>query len=107
MSAASGTQTNAGPSYRLSFGGRYANSASDIIELLIARGLGRNLTKREGCLVQAGATLLLIAVAYWFLASGAFAAIIRLLTEWYLHLVAIPGLPKASPTVVPTTLTSP
>src|SRR4051794_15808202 len=51
---------------RLSTGGKYAKDAPEVIELLVARVIGRDLSLREGCLVQGIGLVLLAAIAIWF-----------------------------------------
>src|SRR5690349_8736840 len=61
--------------YRLSLGGR-PTGIGDYGELIVARLLGRNLNKREGCLVQALTILIFLGAIYAFVASGLFLTIV-------------------------------
>jgi hypothetical protein len=63
-------------------GGRYARDFPDVIELLVARLVGRTLSRSEGCLVQVLALLALLAIVYLFVASGAFIRIVTFVSEW-------------------------
>ena len=67
---------------RLSTGGRYARDFPDVMELLVARLVGRTLSRSEGCLVQVLALLGLLAIVYLFVASGAFMWIVTWVSEW-------------------------
>jgi hypothetical protein len=80
---------------------RYARNVPDVVELLIARRLGRNLRRWEGCLVQSLAIVTVIAVFYWFVASGTLVAITTELTRWYVSQIHISGAPTPSPTSLP------
>ena len=82
--------------YKLSQGGRYARSLPDLVELLIARRIGRNLTTREGCATQVLAVVGLLAVLYLLVASGALAWILTTFASWFAHQIKLPG--AASPT---------
>jgi ssDNA-binding Zn-finger/Zn-ribbon topoisomerase 1 len=86
--------------YRLSLGGRPKGFA-DYAELLVARIVGRNLNKREGCLVQGLAIIAFFLLMYWFVASGLLFVITTKIAEWYAHQITLPGLP--TPTPMPTT----
>jgi hypothetical protein len=81
--------------YRLSLGGR-PKGLGDSSELVVARMIGRNLSKREGCLVQGLAVLLFFAVVYWFFTSGLFLTVVTAFSEWYAHQIRLPG--AATPT---------
>jgi hypothetical protein len=63
---------------------------------LVAHAIGRNLTRREGCAVQAVAIVLLFVFIYWLFASGTFVAIITPLVEWYSHQVRFGPTPTPS-----------
>lgn len=82
--------------FRLSLGGR-PKGIGDYSELVVARALGRNLSKREGCVVQGLAILLFGAVLYWFFTSGLFVTIVTAFSEWYAQQVKLPGLPTPTP----------
>jgi hypothetical protein len=66
----------------LSAGGRYARDFPDLVELLVARRLGRSLSRKEGCLVQVVALIALFGAIYLFVASGAFMWIVTWVAEW-------------------------
>src|SRR5688572_18539020 len=67
---------------RLSMGGRPRDLA-DYSELLVARLVGRDLTKREGCLVQLIALLAFFGLIYWFFTSGLYLTFVTWFAEWY------------------------
>ena len=69
----------------LSDGGRHAKSLPDVVELLVARRLGRTLKPWEGCLVQGAALLIFLAIVYWFFVSGMFYTVTKPIVEWYVH----------------------
>src|SRR5258708_18010686 len=50
--------------------------------LLVARLIGRDLGKWEGCLVQVAALIILVAVFLWFLSSGLFMAIVQAMSTY-------------------------
>lgn len=75
---------------RLSLGGR-PKGVGDYTELAVARIVGRDLTKREGCLVQAVAILVLVGLSYWFLTSALYVDILKALANWYAHQIKFPG----------------
>jgi hypothetical protein len=76
----------------------------DVAELLVARAMGRNLSKREGCLVQGIALLGLVVVFFWFFTSDLFMSIITAFSDWYAHQLKFPVAPLPSQTIVPTGL---
>jgi len=82
---------------KLSTGDRYAKTFPDIVELLIARRLGRTLSCREGCLVQAIALIGLFVAIYLFAVSGAFMWIVTTFAHWYASQFHFPGAPAPSP----------
>lgn len=82
--------------YRLSLGGR-PKGIGDYTELIVARAVGRNLSKREGCLVQGVAIIVFAGLLYWFFTSGLFIAIVTAFSEWYAHQIKIPGLATPTP----------
>jgi len=82
--------------YRLSLGGR-PKGLADHAELLVARLLGRNLNKREGCLVQLLAIVIVGVVIYWFFSSDLYVTLIRAFSEWYAHQFKLPGAPTPTP----------
>ncbi len=81
--------------YRLSLGGR-PKGIADYVELLVARRVGRDLTKREGCLVQGVTIVVFLALIYWFVSSGALVTISKLFADWYAHQFTLPGSPTPS-----------
>jgi hypothetical protein len=83
--------------YRLSLGGR-PRGIGDYAELAVARIVGRDLNKREGCLVQVVAILVFVGLLYWFVASGLFVDIVKLVADWYAHQIKLPGAPTPAPT---------
>jgi hypothetical protein len=82
--------------YRLSLGGR-PKGIGDYAELVVARTIGRNLNKREGCLVQALAIVLFICLVYAVFASGLFLTIVTAFSEWYAQQIKLPGAPTPMP----------
>jgi hypothetical protein len=84
--------------WRLSSGGRYAENLPEVIELLVARAIGRDLGTWEGCAVQIVALLVFLAIVYWIFASGLFIAIVKPLAEWYAHQVHFGPVPTPSAT---------
>jgi ssDNA-binding Zn-finger/Zn-ribbon topoisomerase 1 len=91
-----------GPSTRskrveLSTGGRYARSFPDLVELVIARSLGRTLSRKEGCLVEGLALVGLLVAIYLFAVSGAFMWVVTTFAEWFSSQVRLPGAPTPSP----------
>jgi hypothetical protein len=83
--------------HRLSSGGRYAKNLPEVVELLVARAIGRDLSGREGCAVQLIALLAFFVVVYWFFTSGLFAAIVTPIAEWYAHQFHFGPTPAPSP----------
>lgn len=82
---------------RLSLGGRPRDLA-DYSELLVARIVGRDLTRREGCLVQLVALLAFFGLVYWFLTSGLYLTLVTWFAEWYADQITLPGAPSPTPT---------
>lgn len=82
--------------YRLSLGGR-PRGIGDYAELVVARFVGRDLNKREGCLVQAVAILAFIGLLYWFVASGLMVDLAKVFADWYSHQITLPGAPRPTP----------
>jgi hypothetical protein len=78
--------------YKLSLGGK-PRGIADHGELIVARLIGRNLNKREGCLVQALTILLFLGAIYLLFASGLFLAIVMAFSDWYAHQIRLPGAP--------------
>ena len=81
----------------LGTGGRYARTFPDVVELLMARRLGRSLSRKEGCLVQGLALVGLLFAIYLFAVSGAFMWLVTTFAEWYASQVTLPGAPTPSP----------
>jgi hypothetical protein len=69
--------------YRLSDGRRYAKDVPDVAELLVARAIGRNLGPWEGLGVQVLAAAGVVAVVYWFIASGMLMIVVKPIADWY------------------------
>jgi len=82
---------------RLSSGGRYAKSLPEVVEVVFARLIGRDLGTWEGCAVQLLALVVFAAVVYWVFASGLFAAILTPIAEWYAHQLHFGPVPTPSP----------
>jgi hypothetical protein len=96
LGAAAATLHQKPTRYRLSAGGR-PRTIPDVVELLVARRLGRNLGLFHGFLVQA-ITLLVILAAIWvFVASGLFLDLVNAFSRWYTDLVMSPLRPTPSP----------
>jgi hypothetical protein len=83
---------------KLSLGGR-PSGFPDYAELVVVRIVGRNLSKPEGCLVQAIALIAVLALVYWIFTSGLYLAIVKAIADWYAHQITVPGAP--TPTVTP------
>jgi ssDNA-binding Zn-finger/Zn-ribbon topoisomerase 1 len=83
------------PRRRLSDGRRYARNVPDVAELLVARLIGRDLGKWEGCLVQVVALILFLGLFLWFLSSGLFLAIVQAFSTWFVHQIHLG--PAATP----------
>jgi hypothetical protein len=83
--------------YRLSLGG-HPRGFADYIELIVARLIGRNLSKREGCLVQGLAIVGFFVLIYLVVASGLLFAITTKIAEWYAHQITLPGAHSPMPT---------
>lgn len=71
-------------------GGR-PRGVGDYSELLVARAIGRDLTKREGCLVQLMAIILFAGIVYWFFTSGLYFDFVRVFVEWYGKQIKLSG----------------
>ena len=84
------------PRYRLSAGGR-ARTLPDYVELLVARGIGRNLSPRQGCAVQILAVVVVGFVLWAFFASGLATQASRLFAEWYAGQIHLGPSPSPSP----------
>ena len=82
--------------YRLSLGGR-PRGVGDYVELVVARLVGRNLNKREGCLVQGVAIVVFLGLIYWFVASGLMVDLAKIFANWYAHQITLPGAPTPTP----------
>ena len=81
----------------LSTGGRNARNVPDLVELVIARRLGRTLSRKEGCLVQGLALVGLLVAIYLVAVSGAFMWFVTTFAEWFASQVTLPGAPTPSP----------
>jgi hypothetical protein len=81
----------------LAFGGR-PRDVGDYGELLVARVIGRNLTLREGCLVQLVALIVVLAAIYLIVASGLYLTVVKTVADWYAHQFRLPGPPTPTPT---------
>lgn len=68
--------------YKLSAGGR-ARDLPDVVELLVARAIGRNLTPIQGCIVQVLAVVVFAGLVYAFFVSGLFMRVVEPLAQWY------------------------
>ena len=68
--------------YKLSAGGR-ARNVPDVVELLVARAIGRNLTPIQGCIVQVLAVVILVGLVYAFFVSGLFMRVVEPFAQWY------------------------
>ena len=68
--------------YKLSAGGR-ARNLPDVVELLVARAIGRNLTPIQGCIVQILAVIVFAGLVYSFFVSGLFMRVVEPFAEWY------------------------
>ncbi len=82
------------PRYQLSAGGR-ARSLPDVVELLVARAIGRNLSPIQGCAVQIAAVVVFVFAVWAFYASGLAMQIIEPIVDWYASQVHVG--PSASP----------
>ncbi len=71
----------------------------EVVELLVARAIGRNLSSAEGCAVQIIALIALLAIVYLVVASGLFTAIVTAIAEWYAHQIHFG--PTPAPSAVP------
>ena len=69
------------------------------MELLVARLIGRDLGKWEGCLVQVVALVILAAVFLWFLSSSLFMAIVQAMSTYVVHQLHFG--PAATPSPMP------
>jgi hypothetical protein len=68
--------------YKLSGGGR-ARNLPDVVELLVARAIGRNLTPIQGCIVQVLAVVILVGLVYALFVSGLFMRVVEPFAHWY------------------------
>ena len=70
----------------------------DYAELVVARLVGRNLTGRQGFLVQIAGVILFAVAAYWLFASGTMAQVITPIADWYasnaMHAFTVTPSPK-------------
>ena len=78
----SGAAATSRPRYKLSAGGR-ARSIPDVVELLVARAIGRNLTPIQGCVVQVLAVVVFASLVYAFFVSGLFMRVVEPFAQWY------------------------
>jgi hypothetical protein len=69
--------------YKLSTGGRHARDLPDVVELLVARAIGRNLTPIQGCIVQILAVAVFGFLLWALFASGLFLRIVEPFAQWY------------------------
>jgi hypothetical protein len=83
--------------FRLSDGRRYARNVPDVVELLVARRIGRELGPWEGCVVQLLALVVFLAIVYWVFASGLFFAVTKPLIDWYVHQIHFGPVPTPTP----------
>ncbi len=74
--------------YKLSMGGR-PKTIPDVVELVVARAIGRNLTPLQGFLVQAVAIVVLVMAVIWLFSSGLFARIVDPFIDWYASQVGL------------------
>jgi hypothetical protein len=81
----------------VSTGGRNARNVPDLVELVIARRLGRTLSRKEGCLVQGLALIGVLLAIYFVAVSGAFMWLVTTFAEWFANQVTLPGAPTPSP----------
>jgi hypothetical protein len=68
--------------YKLSAGGR-ARSVPDVVELLVARTIGRDLTPIQGWIVQVLAVAIFAGLVYAFFVSGLFMRVVEPIAQWY------------------------
>ena len=68
--------------YKLSTGGR-ARNLPDVVELMVARAIGRNLTPIQGCIVQVLAVAVFAGLVYAFFVSGLFIRVVEPFAQWY------------------------
>ena len=80
--------------YKLSGGGR-ARNLPDVVELLVARAIGRNLTPIQGCIVQVLAVVVFAGLLYALFVSGLFMRVAETFAQWYANQVFPP--PSAAP----------
>lgn len=85
------------PRYKLSAGGRYARNLPDVVELLVARAIGRNLTPIQGCIVQILAVVVFAALVYALFVSGLFMRIVDPFVQWYASQMQIGPAPTSAP----------
>jgi hypothetical protein len=69
--------------YKLSTGGRRARDLPDVVELLVARAIGRNLTPIQGCIVQVLAVAVFGFLLWALFASGLIIRILEPFVQWY------------------------
>jgi ssDNA-binding Zn-finger/Zn-ribbon topoisomerase 1 len=69
--------------YKLSTGSRRARDLPDVVELLVARAVGRNLTPIQGCIVQIVAVAVFGFLLWALFASGLIMRILEPLAQWY------------------------
>jgi hypothetical protein len=77
-------------------GGRPRN-IPDVVELLVARAIGRNLTPFQGFVVQFVAIILVVLFVMWLFSSGLFFRIVQPFVDWYVTQVGLGPSPTPRP----------
>jgi len=83
--------------YKLSTGRRRARDLPDVVELLVARAIGRNLTPVQGCIVQILAVAVIGFLLWAMFASGLFLRIIDPFVQWYTSQMHFGPTPSPAP----------
>jgi hypothetical protein len=83
--------------YKLSTGGRRARDLPDVVELLVARAIGRNLTPIQGCIVQVLAVAVFGFLVWALFASGLFLRIVEPFAQWYTNQMHFGPTPPPAP----------
>jgi hypothetical protein len=83
--------------YKLSSGGRRASDLPDVVELLVARAIGRNLTPIQGCIVQILAVAVFGFLLWALFASGLILRIIEPFVQWYTSQMHFGPTPSPTP----------
>lgn len=96
LAAGSSTAVASRPRYKLSTGGKPRN-LPDVVELLVARAIGRNLTPIQGCIVQILAVLILGFLVWALFASGLFIRIVEPFVQWYTSQMHFGPSPSSAP----------